>query len=41
MLAIVIPNLHQDLELITTFDIIEHLKEVFGQQARTERFETV
>nr|KAJ0225892.1 hypothetical protein LSAT_V11C100038710 [Lactuca sativa] len=30
MLAIVIPNLHRDLELITTFDIIEHLKEVFA-----------
>nr|KAJ0220989.1 hypothetical protein LSAT_V11C200057170 [Lactuca sativa] len=41
MLATMIPGLQQDLELFTTFDMIEHLKQMFGQQARTERFKTV
>ena len=41
MLATMIPDLQRDLELFTAFDMIEHLKQMFGQQARTERFETV
>ena len=41
MLATMIPDLQRDLEIFTAFDMIEHLKQMFGQQARTERFETV
>ena len=41
MLATMIPDLHLDMELFTAFDMIEHLKQMFGQQARTERFEIV
>nr|KAJ0184444.1 hypothetical protein LSAT_V11C900461400 [Lactuca sativa] len=41
MLATMVPDLQWDLELFTAFDMIEHLNQMFGQQARTERFETV
>nr|KAJ0219462.1 hypothetical protein LSAT_V11C300122340 [Lactuca sativa] len=39
MLATMIPNLQRDPKLFTTFDMIEHLKQMFGQQARTERWD--
>lgn len=41
MHATMIPDLQRDLEHHTTYDMIEHLKEFFGEQARTESFETV
>ncbi len=41
MLATMIPDLQKDLENHTSYDMIIHLKEMFQQQARTERFDTV
>ena len=41
MLATMIPELQEIFENHTAFDMINQLKEMFQQQARTERFETV
>ena len=41
MLATMIPDLQKDLENLGAYDMIIHLKELFQQQARTERFDTV
>nr|KAJ0199227.1 hypothetical protein LSAT_V11C600305970 [Lactuca sativa] len=41
MLASMVLDLKWDLEHYTAFDMIKHLKEMFGKQARTERFEFV
>lgn len=41
ILAILITDLQRDLEHFTAFDMIEHLKKMFDQQARIKRFETV
>nr|KAJ0203071.1 hypothetical protein LSAT_V11C500237330 [Lactuca sativa] len=41
MLASIVPNLQRDLEHFTVFDMIEYLKQMSGQQDRTEMFEIV
>ncbi|KAI3723657.1 hypothetical protein L2E82_35412 [Cichorium intybus] len=41
MLATMIPDLQKDLENHSAYDMINQLKEMFQQLARTERFETV
>ena len=41
MLASMIPDLQKDLVNHNAFDMITQLKEMFQQQARTERYETV
>ncbi|KAI3708868.1 hypothetical protein L2E82_38397 [Cichorium intybus] len=41
MLATMIPDLQKDLENHSAYDMINQLKEIFQQLARTERFETV
>lgn len=40
MLSIMIPYIQQDLKKFTAYDMIKYLKQMFGQQARTEMFET-
>nr|KAJ0208644.1 hypothetical protein LSAT_V11C400177410 [Lactuca sativa] len=39
MLASMVLDLQRDLEHYTAFDMIEHLKEMFGKQARIERYD--
>ncbi|XP_071694520.1 uncharacterized protein [Rutidosis leptorrhynchoides] len=41
MLATMIPNLQKDLEHHDAFEMLKQLKEMFQQQARQQRFETV
>ena len=40
MLATMVPELQKNIETLTTFEMVTHLKEMFQQQARQERFET-
>ena len=39
MLASMSPGLQKQHEAMTTYDIVAHLKELFHEQARSERFE--
>ncbi|KAK9109946.1 hypothetical protein Sjap_018006 [Stephania japonica] len=41
MLATMVPELQKDMELMEAYDMAVTLKEMFQQQARQERFETV
>ena len=41
MLATMVPELQRDLEHVEAFEMIAHLKEMFQQQARQERYETM
>ena len=40
MLATMVPEIQRDLEHMEAYEMIVHLKEMFQQQARQERFET-
>ena len=40
MLATMVPELQRDLEHMEAFGMLVHLKEMFQQQARQERYET-
>ncbi|KAL3528071.1 hypothetical protein ACH5RR_012727 [Cinchona calisaya] len=40
MLATMSPDLQKDLEHLEAFEMVNHLKEMFQQQARQERFDT-
>lgn len=41
MLATMISCLQRHMEHHDAYDMVEHLKEMFGRQAMTERFETI
>ena len=40
ILAIMVLELKKNMEMLTAFEMVTHLKEMFQQQARQERFET-
>ena len=39
MLALMSPGLQKQLEAMTAYDIVAHLKDLFHEQVRSERFE--